>query len=85
MKKPQTFAEVIDLWPTAEDLARDINVKGGTVRAWKRRGIIPAEYWAAVVRAGAKRGIHGIGTDLLAGLASGQRKPAKASIQVGAA
>lgn len=47
---PASFAEVINLWPTAGDLAATLDVEAVTVRAWRRRGI-PARYWAAVAAA----------------------------------
>jgi hypothetical protein len=71
MTAPQTFAEVINKWPTAVDLAADVGVKEVTARAWKARGI-PAEYWAEVVAAAEKRNIKGVTLDLLATLAAEQ-------------
>lgn len=56
MTEPKTFAEVVELWPTAVELANDLDVKEVTVRAWKARGI-PAEYWKAIESAAMKRGL----------------------------
>jgi hypothetical protein len=50
MDSPKTFAEIIDLWPTAIALAGEVGVTDIVVRAWKRRGI-PGEYWARIVAA----------------------------------
>ena len=47
---PASFAEVIALWPSANDLAAVLDVEAVTVRAWRKRGI-PARYWAAVALA----------------------------------
>lgn len=47
---PRSFAEVINLWSCASDLAAILDVEAVTVRAWRRRGI-PARYWAAVAAA----------------------------------
>ena len=47
---PGSFAEVIALWPSANDLAAVLDVEAVTVRAWRRRGI-PARYWSAVALA----------------------------------
>lgn len=47
---PRSFAEVINLWPCASELAAILDVEAVTVRAWRRRGI-PARYWAAVAAA----------------------------------
>lgn len=49
-------AAIIDLWPTAEDLARDIGADGGLVRAWRWRNSIPGRYILAVAEAAEKRG-----------------------------
>jgi hypothetical protein len=40
---PASFAEVINLWPSATELAAVLDVEAVTVRAWRRRGI-PARY-----------------------------------------
>jgi hypothetical protein len=47
---PASFAEVINLWSSANDLAVVLDVEAVTVRAWRRRGI-PARYWSAVAQA----------------------------------
>ena len=49
-KPPTSFAEVIALWPCANELAAVLDVEAVTVRAWRKRGI-PARYWAAVALA----------------------------------
>lgn len=66
---PDTFVAVIDLWPSAAELARDLGVKEVTARAWRSRGI-PAEYWRELVKAANDRGITGVTFDRLAALAS---------------
>lgn len=73
MTAPQTFAEIINLWPSAVELAADVGVKEVTARAWKARGI-PAEYWADLIAAAARRQINGITADLLLEIASRQRR-----------
>jgi len=47
---PRSFAAVVNLWPSASELAAVLDVEAVTVRAWRRRGI-PARYWAAVAAA----------------------------------
>ena len=56
MTMPMTFSDVIELWPTAAELAREISVKEVTVRAWKFR-TIPAEYWKDIEAAAKARGL----------------------------
>jgi len=76
MELPQTFADLINLWPSAVELSRDVGVKEVTARAWKARGI-PAEYWADIVSAAGRRDFQGITIELLADIASMQRKRSK--------
>lgn len=68
---PRSFAEVINLWPSASDLAVVLDVEAVTVRAWRRRGI-PARYWAAVAAAARFTG-KPVDERLLAGLAAIRR------------
>lgn len=71
MAEIQTFAQLIEKWPTAVDLAKDLGVKDVTARAWKVRGI-PAEYWTGIVAAAAARDIEGVTIDVLADIAASQ-------------
>jgi len=70
MDKPITFAEVVALWPSAADLARDLGVQEVTARAWKTRGAIPPAYWLEVEAAATARGISYVTVDLLAEIAA---------------
>lgn len=65
-----TFASIIDLWPDAATLARDIGEKDVTVRAWRNRNSIPPEYWLKVVSAAQERGISGVTPTSLASIAA---------------
>lgn len=73
----ENFSSLIALWATAEELAADLDIgggsPGGTVRAWKRRNSIPAEYWLPLVFAAQKRGIPGVSLEVLAQIASNNR------------
>lgn len=51
-----TTNDVMALWPSIAELARDIGEPYETVRKWKVRGSIPAAYWVAITTAAAKRG-----------------------------
>ena len=70
IRRMKTFADIINLWPTAEELARDLGVTGLVVRAWRNRESIPAEYWTAIAEAARKRKIRGVTLELFAGLAA---------------
>jgi hypothetical protein len=56
MGMTMTFSEIIELWPSAPEMAEGINkfvpyerrVSAGTIRAWKGRNSIPAWYLLAV-------------------------------------
>lgn len=41
----RTAAEIIDLWPSRADLARDLDVSYQTVSKWRLRRSIPPAYW----------------------------------------
>lgn len=68
-----TFSDIISLWPTAEELARDVGVTGLVVRAWRARGSIPSEYWVSVIGAAERRGIPNVTLELFARLAAVRR------------
>ena len=68
---PTSFAEVINLWSSANELAVVLDVEAVTVRAWRRRGI-PARYWSAVAQA-ARVTSRPVDERLLAELASVRR------------
>lgn len=72
-----TFSEIISLWPSAEELARDVGATGLVVRAWRARRSIPSEYWVAVIGAAERRGIPHITLELFAKLAASRGKRAQ--------
>lgn len=62
----ETVAELMALWPSISDFARDINLKKpshGTVM--KLRGSIDVDHWPAVIAAAEKRAIADVTADLL--------------------
>lgn len=65
----ETFRDIINLWPSAEDLGRDIEIPGGLVRLWRRRDNIPAAHWIDIVTAAEARPIPGVTLERLATLA----------------
>ena len=69
---PESFAAIINLWPSAEEMAADLGEKGVTVRQWRNRGSIPSDRWLAVAAAAANRGFSSVTLELLAGLAAKQ-------------
>ncbi|WP_366656586.1 carph-isopro domain-containing protein [Fodinicurvata sp. EGI_FJ10296] len=59
---------IINLWPSAADLARDIGVPYQTVAAWRRRNSIPPRHWQSIISAGSRRGVS-LTVECLAGAA----------------
>jgi hypothetical protein len=53
---PNSFAEVIELWPSSRAMSEEIDADASTIRHWKMRDSIPAEYWVRVITAARKRG-----------------------------
>ncbi len=63
------WSEIIGRWPTAEEFAADVGVKGVTARQWRLRNSVPVAYWPAIIEAADKRGFTDINRDLLFDLA----------------
>lgn len=70
----KTFREVIDRWPSAAALARDLGLQYNTVAGWVRRDSIPAESWAAVIAAAKARNLEGVDAEALVQLAAANRE-----------
>ena len=52
----QSFRDVIELFGTPDALAGELGAKAETVRKWRQRNSIPAEWWLPVIEAGARAG-----------------------------
>jgi hypothetical protein len=61
----KTFDELIDLWPSGAEFARDIDVKPSHVGVFKVRKNIPSEHWPAIIKAAEGRGIAGVTAETL--------------------
>lgn len=63
---PRTVAELIELWPSAEQFSDDLGLKYRSHgRLMKVRGSIPRNRWDSVVQAATSRGIDGVTHRLL--------------------
>jgi len=62
----RAVADIMALWPTDADFARDIGIKPSHAQVMQTRDSIPAPYWSKVVAAAAERGIEGVTLELLA-------------------
>lgn len=49
--------EIIDLWPSTSELAKDLGVNGWRVQKWRTRNKIPSSFWVELIAAGKKRGL----------------------------
>ena len=70
-QKIDTFRALIDLWPapSRSNFARDLGLDYVHAQSMHRRNSISPKHWPGVVAAAEVRGIPGITTELLAGLA----------------
>lgn len=67
---PNTFAELIELWPTMADFARETHQPYERVKRWRALNNIRPLYWPPVKAAAARRGWVWLDDPLLVRLAS---------------
>lgn len=80
-RAPQSFADLIDLWPSHAAMAEDARLppkSSNRPAEWKSRNSIPSEYWADLVNGADKRDIEGITLQTFAMLARDAKKRARA-------
>jgi len=58
----QRVSTLLGRWPSIAVLARDIGASYWTVYSWKQRGLIPAEWWDAVIGSAARHSLERIVT-----------------------
>lgn len=63
-----SWADVIALWPSDADCARDIGIKPNHLGTLKTRGNIPSEYWPGMISGAADRRIAGVTAETLLAL-----------------
>lgn len=63
--KPQTFRQLIELWPKKTHFAATMMASRGRVDDWYRRNRIPSIYWPSIIRAVRKFGFQLNGDDML--------------------
>ncbi len=66
---PRTFRDVIDRWASPDALGERIGAKAETVRKWRQRNSIPAEWWSRIIEAERDRA-EGITAEELAKMAA---------------
>ena len=68
----QSFTEIVGLWPSPDAMAVELGAKVETVRKWRQRDSIPAEWWLAIVEAASRQG-HQLAIKDMAELAARKR------------
>ena len=53
-------AQIIDLWPSRADLARELDVSYQTISKWRTRRSIPPSYWKGLLVSAAAHDIEGV-------------------------
>lgn len=66
------FKPLIDRWGVAE-MAADLGLPSKNVRSWRHSDSIPAEWFGAIERAAAKRGLSDVTGAMLIGIAERRR------------
>lgn len=51
-----SFRDIIGLWPTPDALALELGAKAETVRKWRQRDSIPADWWHPLIKLAKARG-----------------------------
>jgi hypothetical protein len=70
----ESFQEIIGQWGTVAAFAADVGVKERTAMSWWQRQSIPADRFAAIVRAAARRGFSRVTPELLIEIAEGRQR-----------
>jgi hypothetical protein len=60
-----TFRAIIDRWDSKAALGADLGIPRGTIQQWWNRDSIPAERFAEIEEAAAKRGFAGITAEVM--------------------
>lgn len=47
-----SFRSIIELWPSREAMAADIEAKAAAVSKWWQRDSVPAEWWSSLLATG---------------------------------
>ena len=61
----RTYQDLIAIWPTVADFARDIGVGYQTARKMRDRNSVGSKYWKTVIQAACARGVYLTAEDLL--------------------
>jgi hypothetical protein len=73
--RPNDFVELMELWLTVGQFAKDVGVSSFSANKWRQRNRIPSAWWAAVLRTRVARR-NKITASLLVRLAARERAEA---------
>lgn len=51
----KTYRDILELWPSRQELADDLGEKLATVHKWHTRNSVPADKWQSLLTAARKR------------------------------
>jgi hypothetical protein len=71
---PASFIDVISLWETTAEFARQIGEPYENARQWRLNDSIPARAFDPIVRAARENGHHGVTHELLCGFAAAKHE-----------
>ena len=63
--KPQTWREIIDLWPYKAQMARSLQIDRRNIDNWYRANRVPVKHWRTILRAMQRFGYRLTADDLL--------------------
>lgn len=66
---PASFRAIIDLWPSPDDMAADLEAGRWAVPKWRTRNSIPAEWWQRLLSTDRAK-TAGVTADLLTEMAA---------------
>jgi len=72
----RTHRDIIALWPSSADLARDLDIPGDNVRKWKAHNRIPGWFFTDLIAAAERRGYAGVTAEALAAAVSRSQEAA---------
>lgn len=65
IKSVKTVGDLMRLWPTISDYARDVGLRPTHAQTIAVRGRLPVEYWDITIKAAARRSIDGVTADFI--------------------
>src|SRR2546422_9255392 len=69
----RSVGDLMGLWPSVAEYARDVGVKPTHAQTMKVRGSLPIDHWPATIAAAKERHIAGVTAELLMKLHAGER------------